>query len=250
VAKTKAPTFTKESDLCSAFIKSATRDGAWTAYNESGGFDVLMVRVSDGVQVGIQAKLRLNAKVVCQIIPSTWRGYGSGDTGPDYRAILIPDTASTVLRSVCSALGVTIIRQRFPHGSFAPGLPGHRFAEFWHEWLPSYRCKLPDYVPDVDAGRAAPVALTSWKIKAIKIAILLERRPITRWDFKVLGISPSRWTDPYTEWLKPTPAGYVAGKNLPDFKGQHPRNWAEIEADFDKWAPPDTRPAPTQGVLV
>ncbi len=68
--------------------------------------------------------------------------------------------------------------------------------------------------------------------------IVLEERPVTRADFKHLGLSPSRWTDPFTGWLKPTDAGYVRGPGIPDFAAHHPLNYAQIKADRAKWMPP------------
>ena len=150
------------------------------------------------------------------------------------------------LDSICTALGITVIRHfgsssgHVHHLPFSPDLP--RFGRFhdyqdrtWHEWAPQTRWPLPDYVPDVAAGVSAPVALTEWKVKAIKLAILLDARPVSRSDFKVLELSPSRWTDPYIGWLVKGPQGYVAGPRLPDFKAQHPRNWAEIQVDAATW---------------
>ena len=55
--------FAKESDLCAAFLASLPE--GWTAYPETAGFDILLGREVDGFQIGIQAKLRLNAKVIC-----------------------------------------------------------------------------------------------------------------------------------------------------------------------------------------
>ncbi len=88
--------------------------------------------------------------------------------------------------------------------------------------------------------------LTFWKIQAIKACILLERRGrLLRSDFKHLNIDARRWIQ---EWLEPTPDrnGFVAGKYFPNFKGQHPRNYDEIAADFDKWAPVPTIEKPAQ----
>ena len=109
---------------------------------------------------------------------------------------------------------------------------------------------LPEYVPDVSAGASAPVQLTDWKIRAIKIAVLLEKRGfVTRSDFKGIGIDHRRWLAP-NDWLKIENGRYIAGR-LPDFKAQHPKNYAEIVADFDKWAPAAGVPLETQiGVLL
>jgi hypothetical protein len=74
--------------------------------------------------------------------------------------------------------------------------------------------------------------------------ILLERRGrVTRGDMKALQISPTRWTDSWHGFLRADPAagGYVPCERTPDLKAQHPTNWAEIEADYDKWVPPGYR---------
>src|SRR3990172_5352454 len=80
-----------EADLCAAFIASATKGKVWTAYPETAGFDILLSRVADNTQIGIQAKLRLNAKGLCQILP---HDYTFGISGPDYRAVLVPSKAT------------------------------------------------------------------------------------------------------------------------------------------------------------
>jgi hypothetical protein len=231
--------FAKESDLCAAFIAVAEKEG-WCAYPETAGFDVLLVSC-DGIQIGIEAKLSLNLKVLTQIMPhlSSW---SFGGTGPHYRAILIPNYAAIgELFGLAHMLGVSILRQEVPdeRGYMRAryfSLPTVRWgADDWHEWCPINLCPLPDYVPDVTAGASAPVALTLWKVKAIKLAIVLKERPVTRADFKVLQLSPSRWTDPYSGWLVATPSGYVAGERLPDFRAQHPTNYQQIKADRAKW---------------
>lgn len=246
----EAPLFTSEAALCAAFLAEATKDGAWRAYPETAGFDILMVRAVDGAQIGIEAKLVLNAKVVAQALPDGLH-YNAAAIGPDFRAVLVPDgkVRGEGLGRICAALGITVITFRGtpPRGvyfdPFAPGLPrvgsvaDDYYNHSWHEWAPQTRCELPDYVPDVAAGASAPIALTDWKVRAIKLAVLLEERPVTRSDFKALGLSPSRWTDPFTGWLEKTASGYLRGAGMPNFQAQHPRNYAEIKADKAIWAP-------------
>lgn len=238
-----APSFSKESDLCAAFIGAIAREHDWTAYPETAGFDILLVR-KDGIQIGIEAKLTLNAHVVAQALPDWLTSAHCGAAGPHYRAVLVPEgKAGNYIATICRAIGITVIEQsaRHPHSyrSYSPHLPCDRWVdEYWHEWCPLKPCDLPDYVPDCGAGNPAPIALTLWKIAAIKLAIILEERPVTRADFKHLGISPSRWTHPFSGWLVPTELGYVAGPNLPDFKAQHPANYEQIKADKAKWMPP------------
>ena len=242
-AKNDAPRFERETDLCAAFIAAVAqeREGDWVPFAETAGFDILLASKKTGVQIGIEAKLALNTKVLTQALPFV-STYVTAEVGPDYRAVLIPDYAADGgLRDLFAALGITILRQsvpdergRFPRTWFS--LPNSRMIQSgWHPWCPVRRCKLPDYIPDVQAGASAPVALTAWKVSAIKLAILLEDGPVTRADFRALGMSPSRWTDPWTGWLKATPEGYVRGPHMPDFAAQHPRNYGEIKADRAKW---------------
>lgn len=244
----KKAAFTSEAALCAEFIKHATNDGKWLAYGETGGFDILLVRKEDGFQIGIEAKLTLNTAVVVQALPTTY--YNHGQVGPDCRAVLVPRGGTqSGLDTICHRLGITVIHQdepmgdrRYYHGSaFEPRLPDPTdfwmMNDKWHEWCPVKRVKLPDYIPDSGAGHSAPVKLTEWKIRAIKLAILLEERPVTRLDFKALQIDASRWTDKHTGWLDQSPEGYVASSRIPDFKAQHPTVYAQIKADSEKWMP-------------
>lgn len=248
--------FASEAELCAEFIQIATDrcdqygrprcdDEHWLAYPETAGFDILMVREEDGAQIGIEAKLRLNGKVLSQILPRHYEQIHASPA-PDFRAVLVPEGRVGDLGSVCGALGITllVVRAKPERGVWyeriAPSLPTckERWTganKGWHEWCPLERCPVPEYVPDVAAGASAPVALTTWKVGAIRLAILLEERPITRADFKALGVSPSRWTDPYSGWLVRGAGGYVAGPRLPNFKAQHPRNYDEIKADRPRW---------------
>ncbi|WP_192242895.1 hypothetical protein [Mesorhizobium silamurunense] len=243
--------FKTEADLCSAFIASLPK--GWTAYAETQGYDILLVRVEDGLQIGVEAKLRLNAEVVVQALED-W-GYNAMAAAPDFRAALVPSTrCGKGFSEICSKLGITVIRMRHPDDeyglrgwrppAFAPDLPDKRLNEYWggrerdwYDWCPATRLELPEYIPDVAAGASAPVALTQWKIRAIKLMIILERRGyVTKADFKHVQIDHSRWT---RGWLEhgAERGQFVAGKYTPDLKAQHPVNWAQIEADFEKWKP-------------
>lgn len=236
----KPQPFPTEVDLCARFI-SAVDDG-WTSYAETAGWDILLVRKEDGFQIGIEAKLKLNLHVVNQAIEdSTWQ---VDYAGPDCRAVMVPDTEGG-FENIAAYIGITIIRVRPPYERgvsgpvFTPYLPKIK-AEWshsdWHEWCPTKRHKLPEYVPDVAAGASAPVQLTSWKIAAIKIAIIAEQRGyVTRSDFKALRIDHRRWLTP-TGWLRAEGGRYVPG-DMPNFKAQHPTVYEQIAADAPKWMP-------------
>lgn len=240
--KTKTQSFKSEADLCSAFIaavRSQHRDD-WEVYAETADWDILLVRVKDGFQIGVQAKLAFNIAVINQCLEN-W--YLPKEIGPDCRGILVPLGKGSEFQSICQYLGLTII-SLFPASMtrFEPKLPTMRHATGnprWHEWCPLERHPLPGYVPDVVAGASAPVQLTQWKIKALKIIALLEIRGfVLRSDFKHLGLDPRRWTARHG-WLATSPDGYIAGKYTPNFAKQHPVVYARIKADLRKWAPPD-----------
>lgn len=239
--------FASESAMCEAFIAALPK--GWTPYRETAGWDILLVH-DTGAQVGIEAKLALNAEVLRQTLPSNSSWLGS-DQGPDFRGVLIPDGASRTLEFAFDWAGVTILRmkdagdnRRLYHGRFPfyPELPPYGG---WHDWCPYRRLRLPDYVPaDIVAGAPSPQTLSDWKIRAIKLVITLERRGfVTNADFRHLRLSPTRWTQPpgYS-WLckGPQRGTWLATDRLPDFRLQHPTNFGEIEADFEKWASPAT----------
>lgn len=247
----KAPLFSTEAELVAAYCgvierdynTNKNRDQKWTIYPETGGFDLLLVD-NMGVQVGIEAKLKLNTKVLCQALPNLGWWY---DDGPDYRAVLVPRGGCQIdLAPLAERLGLHVLRvskNDWGDGKFraSADLPNEMdgdsyYMKYWLPWLPERRITLPDYVPDVTGGKPAPVTLTTWKIRAIKLLILAQRTgAVSRADMKALQISPSRWCDGPYSYLDRTPRGYVIGDRTPDIKSQHPKNWAEIEADFDTW---------------
>lgn len=241
--KKGTPLFKTEAEMCAAFI--AALPAGWTAYPETGDWDILLVRAVDGFQIGVEAKLRLNAGVLTQALEDS--GWRYRDSGPDCRAVLVPQGYGGGFAAIADHLALTVIRM-LPTGRgyvdrFLPSLPeplgGDTFRiEYhnreWHELCPLRRIDLPDYVPDVVAGAPAPVKLTPWKIAALKIAVILEQRGfVTRADFKALKIDPRRWID--GGWLIGGPDGLVRGPHCPDFAGQHPVVIAEVRADFNEW---------------
>ena len=241
----KTPPFRTEAEMCAAFI--AALPAGWTAYAETGGFDILLVRGADGFQIGVEAKLRLNAEVLTQVLEAD--GWEYRDHGPDCRAVLVPDGYGGGFNTIASHLAITVIRMNPTNRGyvyrFDPRLPepsgGDSFLieyhnKSWHELCPLLRLDLPEYIPDVAAGSSAPVQLTPWKIAALKIAVILETRGfVTRADFKALNIDPRRWIDGH--WLIAGDAGLVRGPNCPDFAGQHPTVVEQIRDDFPEWAP-------------
>lgn len=250
--------FPKEVDLCEAFIETLPK--GWTNYNETGGFDILLVHDETGFQIGIEAKLRLNAKVICQALEGLQSSYDH--QAPDCRAVLVPTGVNHDLKVVCSHLNLTVItvnkKSRYESSyncnnsnswSSQPKLPKpiakkylkwdaylYEYKHGWYDFGPTERLTLPDYVPDVAAGASAPMTLSIWKIKAMRVSVWVERNTtITRAHFKALDISPSMWMNGH--WLKKGSirGEWVKGDSFPNYRAQHPSIYEQIEADYDKW---------------
>ena len=251
--KLLAAKFTSEVALVEAFCADLAKSRIgpdWTVYHETAGFDLLLVHNATAIQLGIEAKLNLNVKVLTQALPA----YENYDwDGPDYRGVLVPfGTVQAGLEMLAGRLGLGILTYRKPdrfskNHYDLPDENSEWASRRWHSLLPTRRCTLPDYIPDVVGGKSAPLQLTEWKIRAIKLLILLDRRGfVTRADLKVLGLSPTRWTAP-GGYLKPQDGAYVRWERTPDFRLDHPTNTAEIEANFASWAPP---PSGVQAALM
>lgn len=240
--------FKKEADLCAAFI-AAIDQAVWTPYAETAGWDILLVRKADGFQIGIQAKLKLNAHVLNQAAETT---YDVDRGGPDCRAVLVPHGGDRGLETLAAYVGITVIsfRGEPPRGCwwsrYQPSLPGEQphidgYREYWFEMCPVRRETLPDYVPEHHlAGRPSPITLTHWKVQAMRLCITMERRGyLTRQDFKYFGVDHRRWMAGVTGWLAVENGRYVKGTHFPDYRREHPKVYAEIEADFDTWSRKD-----------
>lgn len=254
--------FTTEADLCLAFAE--TVPSAWTIYNETAGFDMVLVHES-GFQIGVEAKLRLNAKVVLQAVDTGHRR-GTG-AGPDARAVLVPKSegSHSDIARLSTLLSLTVItveptagyirkyncawlhRPALPDPQRIHGMDGEidtvmrRFwnNDDWYDLCPVSQVELPEYVPDVSAGHPSPVVLGHWKIQAIKVCVWVERTgSITRRHFKALGIDPGRWMTGF--WLKKgsVRGNWVAGPDFPlaQYKTVHPTIVDKVIADFDKWS--------------
>ncbi|MBK3735557.1 hypothetical protein GAY29_21115 [Azospirillum brasilense] len=247
----RPPQFATEADLCSAFM--AQLPPGWTAYPETAGWDILLVHTS-GVQVGIQAKLRLNAKVLTQASENYW---DLENPGPDYRAILVPAEVGTDLEALAAYCSMTVVRCWPPQtcwmsskGSHSPDLPGTvgSHESYWFPLLPAKRHPLPDYVPDVTAGASAPRTLSRWKVSALRVQALLDQTGyVTRQDFKALQIDIRRWiAGGWQAWLEAVPNSgtddigfphFKRGATMPDFGAQHPEVYPQVKATMADWMP-------------
>lgn len=258
--KKRVAQFATEAEMCARFIALATgvvhRPGwessrppkptGWISYPETAGWDILLVRERDGLQIGFEAKLRLNDHVIMQALEPR----EPCAPGPDCRAVLVPHgTGSELHRSICHRMGIQVVTID-DRGYIYPEIPredvewGNSWNDAWPQMLPSKRCPLPDFVPDAKAGTPSPLTLTPWKIKAIKLACILERRGwVCRQDFKHLDLNHRLFVS--NRWIVTVDGAYRRGPQWPDFRRQHPRNFGEIDALWEEWKPPEL-PAPQQ----
>lgn len=238
--------FPKEEDLCRLFAREMEELG-WVVYPETGGFDLLLVWPSTGHQLGVEAKLMLNAKVAEQIVPDDISTHSSAQhVGPDFRAVIVPAlTASSLgIAKLLKILGVNVwdVRDQGRGPSFFGAVTSyegqsqwevsqHRMPGFdcaWFDFNPVARCPLPHIMPAVPAGVPSPVRLTPWKMGALKTLVDLELDGfVTAKSVRAHGIDPRRFcaTD---GWLKALGEGRWGKGNVPDFAAQHPQAYAQL----------------------
>lgn len=222
--------FPTEAALCEAFVTwvrngGGTRYPPWKVYPETGDFDLLLVD-PDGRQMGVEAKLSMNAKVLVQALPSRWN---QGE-GPDWRAILVP-RINEELSEIARLHGIIVFTpyptQMRERVDFDPMLTETMYST-WFDWNPERRCELPPMIPNVPAGVPAPVKLTMWKVGALKVLAHIEvHGSITAREVRGYGVDPRRFcsTD---GWLKSAGDGKWTRGTIPAFDAQHPDEYAEI----------------------
>ncbi len=236
--------FASEHEMCAHFIQKLPKE--WIAYPEWANWDILLVRKTDGFQVGIEAKLRLNAKVISQAAETA---YQIDRQGPDCRAILIPKGSNLDFQPVCNILSLQIIEIESETSKslstvnwFRPKLPNPDRASpagNFKEFYPTERVELPEIIPVAQAGKPAPIKLTPWKIKAIKLDILLKKHGrVTRKLFKALNLSTTLFLHSGNEWMHKGEARghWLRGPNFPDFRAGCEENYDELEKRYKIWS--------------
>jgi len=211
----------KEDELCNWLIEEAKSRG-WTCYPETSSWDILLVR--NGVQIGIQAKVRANLKVIYQTLPGFFKYQGASMLskpeqfrgkvpGPDFRCVLVPsagiakDTMKS-LHKICNVLGIWTIEmgKSRNHGQprhFGLGIldDPEQITDF--DWHPNEKCWFPEVVPDLPAGVPHPVSMTQWKQKALKLIARAEVNGfVTSKDAKEIDINFQRFKESWKPWME------------------------------------------------
>lgn len=246
VRKDPAPApFEKESELCSLFMREFGALPGWTCYPEAAGFDILAVH-DDGRQIGVEAKLALNAKVAEQILPGACDQFFE-HPGPDYRIVIVSKItpASAGIARMLAMLGVAVLAPdqcRTSRGdaysfSFhnlleARGTDTFFGIQYLYDWNPPVRCHVPALLQALPAGVPSPIKLTPWKEKAVKILALMRAQGhITGKQIAAHGHAVTRWTQPNGlkhAWLKKSEVRgqWIETEHMPDFDKQHPELYA------------------------
>lgn len=250
----------KESELCDIFMREFNAIEGWSCYPEAAGFDVLVVH-EDGRQIGVEAKMSLNAKVADQILPEPYEFYGR--PGPDYRLVIVSKItdASAGIVKMLEHLGVKVLMPRIGHmrdgETFTFDL-AHKLLEVserrpfydWYmfDWNPPERCQVPVMRTNLRAGIPCPVRLTPWKEKALLVLAQLRRDgSITAKQITSHGVSPTAWTQApgsRPAWLKKgaVPGTWVETEHLPAFDKQHPEVYAAAVEQLSATATQELKP--------
>lgn len=213
-----------ESQLCKDFTHWIS-DLGWTAYPETGGWDILLSAGDDpkrlvntteegfkkGSQVGVQAKLQGNLQVLAQCLAQSGA------------PVALVGRASEDFVAVARHIGICVVAQEkqvrvFGRKKWAANSisPFHIIGYVQGNWTPHH--ELPPVVPDLPAGGRSPRQLTEWRIKALKMAKkLMTGQEVTNLTFKELKLFRRRWLD--NKWasiIDPivAPYKYAAGPRI------------------------------------
>ena len=154
-----------EKDMCDE-LASYARNDKWIVYPEQGGWDLLLVRNS--IQVGIQAKLRPNIKLLSQsIVPEEY-------DGPHYRAIAVGNLTQAEridITKITKELRLVFIDMSIhPTYWLYNSLSVAPIRHYRH--FPKKPLWIPPFVPDLPAGVPSPKNVSPWKVSAVKLEII------------------------------------------------------------------------------
>lgn len=237
MSEVKARSYYKmEFELCNDLIDLA-RNLNWKIYPEVSNYDLVIVSTTEkypfkiGDQIGIEAKLKPNVKVLSQIIEKM-----SDHKGPNWIATLTPYITEE-FASVSKFLRISNIfafdKANDPVSQQKNKLRS-TFKHFSNINRKFYKVPLwvPDYEIDIEAGAASPKSVSPWKVKAVEFVININKNKnglMTSQDFRDYGVGNYQtWLD--RGWIKYS--GMKDGKHKLWIFTKHPERpdlrWPEI----------------------
>lgn len=208
-----------ENELCDVLIAHA-KDNGWKVFPETSGFDLLLVK---DIQIGVQAKLKDNIKVLAQALEGR-HTYGNTKwtfEEPNLRAVLVPNASNEFMR-VAGELGIFVIIGSTLSWDFSKNTgaesywaksisPYTTLNKYNRKYLiiPKSICWVPEVEIIVPAGVKSPKEITPWKIKAVRLCLELEKKGfLTSKDFKDMKVHIALWRS--KRWL--LDSGFKDGK--------------------------------------
>lgn len=197
MAKSKKPKFATEADLCSHFVDVIRREG-WVVYPETAGFDLLLVATPEvmahrpyshvglqpGDQVGVEAKLQANIKVLDQAMPKAF-----GRSGPEFHAVLLPMENMEFMR-VAARLGVLSIFAYYRHPEASRLTIRWPNFSLYARTMYEEQCWTPDIPVETAAGVPSPRRISKWKLDAVRFCILAQKKEfVLSTDFTEAGLN-------------------------------------------------------------
>jgi hypothetical protein len=220
-----------ETALCDAFAAEARSQG-YRVHAECAGWDLLLV-APDGLQIGVEAKLRPSLEVLAQAMEERAEG-------PDIHAVLVPLIVyGSAFERVAKRLDLVVFRAWALLEEVPPAWKRRYGAAYgcniaamveraprWNHTAPAWTppCEIPGH----SGGRSAPIRITPWKVAAMALCrVLRSRGYLVRKDFRDQKVSPTWWVTSPAAPLRCIREGkawrYVAaGTPLPD------ERWPEI----------------------
>lgn len=229
-----------EHDLINKFLENQNKD-LWDCYPENQKWDFLMQSKDGKIQIGFQAKLRCNLKVISQCADLLKNESVSQVVGPHYIAVLVPswETASKSFQDfqiVCEHLKIMVFTEK---GCLSKTSNGKTYVEFCqtfnvhkdplqildgspHYYRHNFVGKVwtPPFVPTGAAGVKSPTSVTKFKIGVVKLCEMMRKGLTpTRKEIKDLNAGSIQYWEKYLTPIQGLyPARYKPKdmNNLPD----------------------------------
>lgn len=166
--------------LCEKFMEYAKSMG-YKVFPELDGWDIV-VQHPNGIVIGIQAKLRLNPRVVAQVLERK--------DDVDFRSVLVNgNKQDRNLLSICYHAKIVVLHYNFDADVFTLELNRDNIFHYRHR--PSVEINLDDlggYV--AEAGIASPRTFSKRKILLVKLEMIADTKDglVSYYDAQKMGL--------------------------------------------------------------